>query len=286
MDLTDSKSKVLKAVDSPLRLFALVAILINASMFGIAGTMDEGMDRTIVIVGAILLLLIILTVVAFNFNPKPSMLEKISEGKFKIYDGNHELGNLWEGFVKVYKSFNDPWRMEYDTPSQFLDIHKKRYSSKNCGEFQFIFFLNNGVEAFDRFIKFQSMVHLNLSSDDIYSNNFKSILSERMKKKLPETLKFITVFINKTETPTRTFFLGFKEPEKPETVLKRISLLYINIANEDLGHKMILQSSDKDFWNDLDKKWEASRNESERIQGSMIFERYLEMVKTDNKVKI
>lgn len=125
MDLNEPKSKILKAVDSPLRLFALVAILINASLIGVAGTMDAGLDRTVIITGAFLLLLIIISVAAFNYNSKQSFFEKITEGKFKIYDGNSDLGELWEGFTKVFKSYNDPWLMELNTPRQFVKTHKK-----------------------------------------------------------------------------------------------------------------------------------------------------------------
>jgi len=285
MEMSDAKSKVIKAVDSPIRLLALLAILVSASMFGIAGTMSEGLDRTIVIIGAIALLLFILIVAAFNFNEKPRILEKIIEGSFKIYDGNSELGGLWEGFVKVWKSFNDPWVMEYNTPSQFLETHKKRYASKKCGDYQFIFFLNNGFESFDRFIKFQAMVHLGLSEVDIHSKKFKEILNERINnKQLPDSLKYITVFLNRNDKPTRTFFLGFKDVDnktKTGKEMQRVALMYLNIVNEDLGHKMILYSTDRDFWNDLDKSWDECRTNSEKVLGALMFEAYLNL--TENK---
>lgn len=275
-DSTNSRFALIRIIDTPLKLYALIALIADGTMFGIAAKMDESSDRTILIVGAILLLFTIIIIVAFNWKFQKTLVEKIDEGGFEVYDDQGAPDKIWQGFQKDFKSYNDPWLMELNSPTKYLKTHRERYCDPNCGMFRFLFFIKDNMVQFERFVKFQAMVHLSMKESEIDSEDFNRLLRERIKDEdMPKTLDHIRVYLNTKDKPQQTFFIGYKKNEKDKKQLQRVALWYLSIVSDTSRPHMILKTTDNDFWKDLERKWDSTRTYSETVLGSAIFNRYL-----------
>jgi class 3 adenylate cyclase len=209
--------------------------------------------------------------------------EKFDSGKSKLHYMVVNKSEIWDGFVGEFKSFNDSWSMEMNEPDRFIPVHKARYKDKNCGNYQFVFFVKNtidNIKPFERFVKFQYLVHINNDVSEVTPNNFAKNLKKYLKhiennpSDLPKTLNKISVFLNEKESPSQTFFIGFRKDDIP------VSLWYLSIDNEKRMPSMILETYNKDFRFQLDKMWhEAKNNDLPMIKGVNIFKEYLRLIK-------
>lgn len=190
---------------------------------------------------------------------------------------NSQNIKIWEGFIgKDFKSYNDTWEMEHNQLfDEFLELHKNRYRKDAKTEFKFLFFIKDDYSAFERFIQFQSCVHFDMKIEDIENEKFKKILAEKIKnyleksKGMPETLKRLRVFLNKsTDIPNLTFFRGIKDNGL-------IALLYLSIKKNQVIPNTIFQINDKSNWDELDSIWDNDAENSIEIKGDKIFEYYL-----------
>lgn len=278
-DSNNSKLALMREIDdNPLKLYFIMIGVVDASMLVAAITVEDDPTRYLLIGGAIILLMAIIIVVGVKSNFQKSLVEKIDEGVFEVYDDLGVPDQIWKDFRKDFKSFNDPWIMELNSPNKFLDAHKKRYNDPNCGMFRFLFFIKDSSGQFERFVKFQAMVHLEMTESELDSNNFDSLLREKIEdKNLPKTLDNIMVYLNKESSARQTFFIGYKTIGENESKLQRVSVWYLAIVSEKSKPHLILKTTDKDFWEDLDRKWESSRTGSEKVYGPDIFNKYLQI---------
>ena len=273
---TNSRFAVIRHIDTPLKLFALIVIILESVMIGVAKNFEEGFAKNFLIVGAIFLLFLIIIIVAFKWKLHKPFVEKIDEGGFEVCDDQGEPDKIWQGFQKDFKSYNDPWVMELNSPAMYLKTHRERYCDPNCGKFRFLFFIKDSLVQFERFVKFQAMVHLNMKESEIDSEDFNRLLRKRIKNEdMPKTLDHIRVYLNTKDTPQQTFFIGYKNNEKDKKQLKRVALWYLSIISDTSRPHMILKITDNDFWLDLERKWDSTRTYSETVLGSAIFNRYL-----------
>jgi len=201
---------------------------------------------------------------------------------FHVYSNLKTPGDVWAGFVDRFKSYNDPWLMEYICPEDYLDTHRERYNDPNCGEYNFQFFPGSegnseSWKPFIRFAKFQMMVHFNLKPFEIAEAGFKQKLKEISLRTLPDTLRHLKVFLNFSESPRQTFFRGYKYKNGDSTQIERVSIWYLMLDEQDELPALILKSSNEDFWMDLDKKWNASRKRAVVYNPTRFLRKLLEL---------
>jgi hypothetical protein len=193
-----------------------------------------------------------------------------------VVDSDNE--KIWEGFDGLdFKSYNDPWNMETSKLGKYIKVHKERYKIENNTQYKFLFFCKEDIDSFERFIKFQSSVHLNLEFKEFEDNQFKEKLKEHIDNiietngKLPDSLHKIQVFINyKSDIPHLTFFRGHKSGIK-------IALLYFTIKLNQEFPNAIFKTSDKFSWLELDKTWDEGIIQTKEIKGIDIFNHYLNL---------
>ena len=284
-DSNNLKLALMRAIDNPLKFYFLLIGVVDSSMLIAAIAVKDPSTRYLLIGGAIILLMAIIIVVGIKSNFQKSLVEKIDEGVFEVHDDLGVPDQIWKDFRKDFKSFNDPWVMESNSPYEYLVAHKERYNDPKCGMFRFLFFIRDSSDQFERFVKFQAMVHLEMTESELDSNNFDSLLREKIEDKdLPKTLDSIKVYLNKESSPHQTFFIGIKTLGEDESEIQRVSIWYLSIVSEKSRPHLILKSTDNDFWWDLDRKWESSRTGSERVLGPDIFNKYLQISKLNKKV--
>jgi hypothetical protein len=188
---------------------------------------------------------------------------------------------IWDNFIGPdFRSYNDPWTMEMENPGNFKQIHIKRYNNHESGVYNFLFFTKKDYYAFERFVKFQSIVHLGMDEKLIENSDFKTILKNHivahltLYNKLPETLKKINVWFNNTaEKPLVTFFTGYKQEGK-------FALLYYTINENEKQPPLIIETSDFETCKYLDTIWDKAKEESTKVDGIKIFDEFLKFSNT------
>jgi len=187
---------------------------------------------------------------------------------------------IWDGFIGDFKSYNDPWNIEYIDPRKYLKTHIKRYDDPECKIFKFLFFKKNGIQAFERFVKFQSLVHLNLKISDIHSIDFVNILEKRLAEPIKNSVDKIAAYINQENEPIITFFRGSKKDQDGEPI--KVSLLYFTTQKSGRP-KEILITHNKSVWEELETTWNnsADANGCHIYEGKKIFEEFIGMKRNE-----
>lgn len=203
---------------------------------------------------------------------------------FEVYSDSEAPDEIWNNFYKDFKSYNDPWKMELIAPEEYLNVHRARYQDPSCGNYKFLFFIKNDMGQFDRFVRFQAIVHLGIDPTKVLQDDFKQTLEARLKSsETPDTLKHIEVYLNDSLTPKQTFFRGYKKL-KGFSEPQKVSLWYLSIDSETDAPHLILKSTDERFWNELDAKWNKAKKEAIKISGRDLFEQYLAIMNLNKKV--
>lgn len=215
----------------------------------------------------------------YRLGEKSTSFADIDDSSFKVLSDLRSPDDVWKGYTKDWKSYNDSWVLEIETPDVYVDTHVKRYNDENCADFKFLFFLKNDIGQFERFVKFQSLVHLGLGEKEIKSDYFVTALLSRIELgPLPDTLDHIEVFLNTRDNPpNQTFFRGheiLKKGEKP----KKVSLWYLSLDSNPEAPHLILKTNNGRFWQTLDNKWNTMRVGAEKVAGKEIFRKYLSLV--------
>jgi len=277
-----SIQRLIKTIDSPIKLSALIVIL-TLIMFVVLLKIQEGdLDSNIIYAFTIICVLIILgAFVKEIINPKKSIIENIDEGIFEIYKNKEAPAAIWQNFHTRFYSFNDSWIMELKEPHLYLETHKERYKDPNCGAFNFLFFIkDNNIDPFERFVKFQAMVHLDFKADQI-GEHFKELLRNKINgTKLPDTLNYIYVYLNNDIIPRQTFFIGLKDSESTKGETLYVSIWYLALPEQNAipgTHRNILTSTNEDFWDELYERWDNLSTNSTKILGKNLFSKYLEI---------
>lgn len=220
-------------------------------------------------------------------NSTPQNSYNVSEDDiFQVYSNVKTPKEIWSGFVGEFKSYNDPWKMEYNSPEDYVQTHRNRYNDPNCGNYYFLFFPKRKPQGsywqpFIRFGKFQAWVHFGLQDFRMTGPAFKEYIRQKLEGPIPQSLNHITAFLNFQEAPEQTFFRGFKEANTitsnngQQPMQERVSIWYLMLENNDNSPTFILKSFNKGFWNALNKKWNKSRSNSEKYPSIKLFEKLL-----------
>jgi hypothetical protein len=212
----------------------------------------------------------------------------------KIYFNTELSPFLWEKFSRDFKSYNDPWITELENPTEYIKTHKERYKNKDFGRFKFLFFIQendlNPYEKFERFVRFQAMVHLGMDIDLALSGDFKQHLESELNKRrmkrhsLPLSLNHILVYFNFKKIPNQTFFRGYKGTGKDQ---ERICFWYLSADDTTNKPYMIFElKNNNGWWKNLDSAWDRAAENTIRIDGIKIFDEYLNRISNSGKTTL
>lgn len=175
---TNSKSSLIRTIETPLKLFALIALIVDGSFFAAALTMEpDSNDRTILIVGSIILLLVIIIFTGLkilNKSPLPKEIKAMWTGK--DIPLTEDIANSWRGQWNAkwtYKNNKDELKKYVDDQIFFEKIDNA------TGEFE-----GYGISAYDTKTRYilrgriskRGICHLFYSSNPPYSLSGVSIL--------------------------------------------------------------------------------------------------------------
>ena len=195
--------------------------------------------------------------------------------------------NIWKGFIKDFKSYNDSWLIEWtDNVDRFVPVHRERYNNKEAKKFKFLFFIRNNEKkkswkSFIRFVEFQMLVHFELNQSKFEKlkkeDGLKLFVEDKLKKGI-SALGKIQVFIAFKEPSPHTFFRGYKKTNGEKTTF---SIWYLSADLkflEDGIPKIILTTQDKNIWNHLDEIWDSASEGADKMIGEEIFRKYFEVI--------
>lgn len=193
--------------------------------------------------------------------------------------------NIWDGFTGIYDAFNAPWVLEMEgSTAKYVAIHKKRFRNKSLTKVRYLYFFDDPEKdwntfwaRFSRFVRFEAMVFLGLTKEQVTGAGFVELLASKIKREVKDPpLKKLNTYLVKKEVPQLTFFHGTKNNAK--TVI-----VYFNVGPfmvRGLPNKM-LYSTNSEFANRIGDYFEeeALQGTVEKLAGKQLFQYYMEILK-------
>lgn len=184
---------------------------------------------------------------------------------------------IWAGFEGVYNAYNAPWELEFrGNTNDYVAIHKKRFANKKLERANYLYFFNEEnwdsfFKRFEKFVRFEAMVFLNLSTREARPEN----ITEHLEKKMdltPANIDSLNLYLVPGPEPQLTFFQGTKADE-------RASVLYFNFAEfmEDGLPSSVLYSHGDGISKPLESYFGKEAKEEILHTGMDIFHLYLKI---------
>jgi len=133
-DSSNSRSAIINTIETPLKLYALIALIVDGSLIATALALDAGTDRTILIIGSIILLLAIIVFTGLKIMNKSPLPKEINAmWTSEDIPLTEEITNSWRGQWNAewtYKYKKDEFRKYVDDQIFFEKIDMK------TGEFE------------------------------------------------------------------------------------------------------------------------------------------------------
>lgn len=204
MDAKDNQSTqsgrvgLIRAVNTPLGFFVLIVLVIEAILGTLAG-LSSGLDRTLSLVGMLVIILALVGVVAFMAYYRPEALSGLRPPALPVEativypptEGDR-YNKLFDGFSDCdFYAFNPPFQVEHAGKKilrESLITHTKRYESRVSSHY--LFFDKQSYENASRF--------------------FEELAKEIGPEKVDQEIERI-YWANAPEVPGYTFFVGKKE---------------------------------------------------------------------------
>jgi hypothetical protein len=138
---------LIRAVNTPLGFFVLIVLVIEAILGTVAG-ISSGFDRTLSLIGMLVIILALVAVVAFMAYYRPEALSghrppSLPVQATVVYPPTEKdrYDKLFDGFSDCdFYAFNPPFQVEHAGKKileESLKVHKKRYESKVSSHYLF-----------------------------------------------------------------------------------------------------------------------------------------------------
>ena len=200
-----SRVGLIRAVNTPLGFFVLIVLVIEAILGTLAG-MSSGFDRTLSLVGMLVIIFALVAVVAFMAYYRPEALSGLRPPPLPVQatvvyppTEKDRYNKLFDGFSDCdFYAFNPPFQVEHAGAKilkESLKTHQKRYESN----------------VSSRYLFFDKASHENGSH--FFDELAKQIGQEKVDKNITRIY-----WVNVPEVPGYTFFIG-KKREKAAIVL-------------------------------------------------------------------
>lgn len=197
-----------------------------------------------------------------------------------------ESPEIWDNFHGTYRAYNDSWLLEWQDPNKYLDVHRKRFKDQSS-KFQYMFYISpndsteNRYKSFERFVKFQAMVHFGLKKSVAESRIefrkwYESAKDTLISAKSISQVEVMLIYTD--ELPSITYFVGTRDGIITN---KKTSIIYL-ISKGLPGHTapyQIIETNNNDLFNHLNYTWREEMKEKKNVkieafEGKAIFDKY------------
>lgn len=197
-----------------------------------------------------------------------------------------ESPEIWDDFHGTYRAYNDSWLLESQNPNRYIPVHRKRFEDKNS-KFQYMFYINPNdqpgkrYQSFERFVKFQAMVHFDVKKSIIDSKGeFRKWYDSARDtlQKVPSLSQIECCLIYTSELPSITYFVGTRDGLISSKNTSIIYLISKGIPGQTAPYQ-IIETNNNDLFNHLNYTWREELKEKDNVkieafEGKALFDKY------------